>query len=149
MDKKRYSGISGQKKITMDINYNTPDWSNRVILVVEDTETSNLFFHHALRQTQAKLLYAESGTQAIELVLQDKDESIDLILMDINLPNKSGLEATLEIKQKRPALPIVIQTAYTNDYNDSDAYAAGCDDFILKPIRLTVLYNTIAKFLGK
>ncbi|MCF8373480.1 MAG: response regulator [Bacteroidales bacterium] len=133
----------------MNINYFTPDWSHKVILIVEDTETSNLFFHHALRQTQAELIYAESGTQAIELVLQDKDEIIDLILMDINLPHKSGLDATREIKQKRPDLPIVIQTAYTNDYNDTDAYGAGCDDFILKPIRLTVLYNTIAKFLGK
>lgn len=133
----------------MDINNNAPDWSNKLILIVEDTETSNLFFYHALRQTQAQLIYAETGTEAIELIAQDKDNRIDLILMDINLPTKNGLDATREIKQKRPNLPIVIQTAYTNDYNDTDAYGAGCDDFILKPIRLSVLYNTIAKFLGK
>ena len=127
----------------------TPDWSEKVILIVEDTETSNLFFHHALRQTHAELIYAETGTEAVELIMQDKDRVIDLILMDINLPKKNGLVATQEIKLKRPQLPIIIQTAYTNDYNDTDAFSAGCDDFILKPIRLTVLYNSISKFLGK
>ena len=126
---------------------NTPDWSDKVILIVEDTETSNLFFHHALRETKAKLMYAESGIEATAIVKNDQDRDISLVLMDINLPHMNGLDATKLIKGLRPDLPVVIQTAYSNDYDDTEAYEAGCDDFILKPIRLVVLYNTISKFL--
>ncbi len=126
---------------------NIPNWANKRILIVEDTETSNLFFLHAFKQTHAELIYAESGDEAIELITQDKDHIIDIILMDINIPVLNGLIATSEIKKMRPDLPIIIQTAYTNDYNDEDAFAAGCDAFIVKPIRLNVLYDSVARFL--
>ncbi|MEA3444939.1 MAG: response regulator, partial [Bacteroidota bacterium] len=120
-----------------DRDHVIPNWTDRRILIVEDTETSNLFFSHAFRQTGAELIWAESGDEAVELVSQDRDHVIDIVLMDINLPKLNGLLATSKIKQKRPNLPVIIQTAYTNVYDDEDAFAAGCDAFIVKPIRLS------------
>ena len=122
------------------------DWSDKLILIVEDIEANHMFIAAALKRTNAQLLWAKDGMQAVEMC---KDyESIDLVLMDIRLPKLDGYEATRQIKEFRPTLPIIAQTAYVMSNEKGKVLQAGCDDLITKPIRLNVLISTVAKYIN-
>ena len=74
---------------------------------------------------------------------------IDLVLMDIKMPVMDGLEATKKIKEANPDLPVIALTANAFDSDRYDAMAAGCDDFLSKPVSSENCLKTIAKFLDK
>ncbi|OIP00401.1 MAG: response regulator [Bacteroidetes bacterium CG2_30_33_31] len=124
---------------------NKYDWSDKLILIVEDIEANHMFIAAALKRTSAQLLWAKDGMEAVEMCREY--ESIDLVLMDIRLPKLDGYEATRQIKEFRPKLPIIAQTAYVMSNEKGKVLQAGCDDLITKPIRLNVLISTIAKYI--
>lgn len=122
-----------------------PDWSGKTILIAEDTETSIMFYMAALKKTKAKLLQANNGKETVEFV--KSGEKIDLILMDINMPEMDGLEAAEEIKKLKPNLPIIIQTAYVLNEERIRSFEAGCDGFIAKPVKIYQLIETIQSLI--
>lgn len=130
----------------MDLAEITYSWEGKTVLIVEDNETSNIYFEAALRKTKAKLIWAKNGKEAIDIV--NKTEHIDLILMDINMPIMDGIEATRIIKEIRPEIIIVVQTAFILSGEERLCHEAGCDEFITKPIRLKYLLDTIDHYLG-
>jgi CheY-like chemotaxis protein len=67
--------------------------------------------------------------------------------MDIRMPILNGLDATKQIKELRPDLPVIAQTAYAMDGDRESSLAAGCNDYISKPINLKVFIQLIAKYL--
>jgi CheY-like chemotaxis protein len=117
-----------------------------VILIVEDDETSFLFLEIVLRLEKLKMLHATSGPEAIEMCRNHPE--IGLVLMDIKLPEMSGLEATRKIKAFRPDLPVIAQTAHAFLSDRQEALDAGCNDFITKPIPKNELVKIVAKYLG-
>ena len=121
-------------------------WEGKTILIAEDNEPSNIYFEAALRKTKANLLWAKNGVDAVEIV-KDTD-SIDLILMDINMPKMDGIEATRIIKSLYPEIIIVVQTAFILSGEERMCQEAGCDEFITKPIRLKYLLDTINHYLA-
>jgi two-component system, cell cycle response regulator DivK len=122
-----------------------PDWSNYTLLIAEDEETNFVYLHTALSKTNINVLRAKNGREAVEIVRITP--SIDLILMDIKMPEMNGLEATKSIKSFRKDIPIIAQTAFAMDEDKRNCNAIGCDDFLAKPIRYKVLIEAIAKFL--
>lgn len=122
------------------------DWSDKLILIVEDIEANHMFIAAALKRTNAQLLWAKDGMQAVEMCKEY--ESINLVLMDIRLPKLDGYEATKQIKKFRPNLPIIAQTAYVMSNEKGKVLQAGCDDLITKPIRLNVLISTVSKYIS-
>ncbi len=121
-------------------------WEGKTILIVEDNETSNIYFEAALRKTKANLIWAKNGLDAVEIV--KKTEHLDLILMDINMPKMDGIEATRIIKETRPEIIIVVQTAFILSGEERMCQEAGCDEFITKPIRLKYLLDTVNRYLA-
>ncbi|MDX9883924.1 MAG: response regulator [Prolixibacteraceae bacterium] len=65
--------------------------------------------------------------------------------MDIKLPGMNGIEASFHIKEERPDIPIIIQTAYTLNNERQKAMDAGCDDYLTKPIEINFLLEKIEK----
>ena len=124
-----------------------PDWTGKKILIVEDVETNMLFFKAALARTGATLIWAADGFESISMCQGDPD--INLILMDLRMPNLDGFKATEAIKAFRPDLPIIAQTTYTEDVDTVRLYEAGCDDYLPKPIRLEDLLNSISKLINR
>jgi CheY-like chemotaxis protein len=122
------------------------DWGDKVILVVEDVDTNKIFFDAALRRTNAKILWAKDGQQAIDLFNENK---IDLVLMDLQLPVMDGYAATREIKKVNPEVPVIAQTAHVMSGEREKCMEAGCDDYLAKPIRLQILIETLSKFLNQ
>jgi len=121
------------------------DWSDKTILIVEDTEMNYLFLVEALKTTDVNILRAQNGTEAIAVFKENPE--IDLILMDINMPGIDGFETTKEIKKIRKDIPVIAQTAINIEDAKDKADEVGCDDFILKPIRLKLFLATLNKYL--
>ncbi len=125
----------------------TPDWSSFTILIVEDIESSIKFFEAAFKRTGANILIAYNGKQAIDTVKSNND--IDIILMDIHMPEMNGLKATAAIKAINPEISIIIQTAYVVDYSRDECIKAGCDMYLVKPVSLNSLFTSIDEFINK
>lgn len=121
------------------------DFSGKVIMIVEDEEISRFFFKKSLKKTNANLLFANDGINAIEMIKENPE--IDIVLMDIRLPRMNGIEATVEIKQINPEIPIIIQTAYAMDSALFEAEESGCDGFITKPIDTRLLLAILQEHL--
>lgn len=115
------------------------------ILIVEDEPVSEKFFDAALRKTNYKLLHAHSGAEAIDICKQNAD--IDIILMDIKMPEMNGYEATRRIREFNKNVIIIAQTAFCQTGERSKAIEAGCNDYLTKPISTSALLATLKKHL--
>lgn len=124
---------------------NNYDWSEKLVLIVEDVGHNYKFLMHAIKPTNANFLWAKNGKEAYEIC--KKDTKIDLILMDINMPIMNGYKAIRLIKNLNKNIPIITQTAYAFAGEREKSIAAGSDDYILKPIRANELLSTMAKYL--
>ena len=122
------------------------DLSGKTILVVEDVDTNYFYLSSLLRKLNCTVLRATNGQKAVEMGVNDA--SVDMILMDIELPLKNGYEATREIKALRPDLPIIAQTAFAMMGERERSEEAGCDDYMAKPIRKDQLIDMVLKYIG-
>lgn len=127
----------------MEISDN--QWQNITILIVEDDNSSSFFLNALLNKTGAKIINATDGESAIKAVKENPE--IDLVLMDIQLPNIDGLTATKEIKKLRGNLPVIAQTAHALDEDKQQCLKAGCNDYITKPIDKDQFYKILERFL--
>ncbi len=133
--------------INMEPQKENFDWSEKTVLIAEDVDDNYLFLKTFLRKTKIKVLWAKDGMEAIEKC--KNDENIDLVLMDIRMPFIDGYEATRKIKEFRPNLPIIAQTAYALNSDYQKVYDAGCDEYITKPILGKILFQKMSRFLEK
>jgi two-component system, cell cycle response regulator DivK len=122
-------------------------WGNKKILIAEDEETNYLFIEAILEDTKAQLLWAKNGVDALEIFNNQKD--IDLILMDIKMPDMDGITATRKIREISKSIPIIAQTAYAMSEDRAKCLSAGCDDYLTKPINHKQLVSIIEKYLLK
>jgi PAS domain S-box-containing protein len=123
-----------------------PVKSNLTILIVEDEEINWLYLNEILR-SKAKTIHALNAKMAIEYI--KKYPEIDLVLMDIKLPDINGLELTGIIKTINSKVKVIAQTAYALSGDREKAIAAGCSGYITKPIKRQELLNMIALYSGK
>jgi PAS domain S-box-containing protein len=121
-------------------------WEGKLFLIAEDDKFSYKFLEGFLKQTRAEVIRATDGREAVELCRNNKN--IDLVLMDIQMPEMNGLVATEEIKKFNPDIPIIAQTANAISEERQRCIQAGCDDFITKPVNITELYAKIHKWLS-
>ena len=117
------------------------------ILVVEDDEISYSLLSRTIQKISKEVLQAKTGVEAVEACRSNPD--IDLVLMDIKLPHMNGFEATLQIRQFNKDVIIIAQTAYGFSGDREKAIEAGCNDYIIKPINRTLLFELIQKHCNK
>lgn len=113
------------------------------ILIAEDNDSNYMLMTYILKK-HYEYIRACNGQEAIELVGKEKP---DLVFMDLKMPLLSGLEATRQIKETYPSLPIIALTANAFDTDKEEAIKAGCDDFLSKPVSSQKCLETIAKFI--
>lgn len=124
-----------------------PDLAGRLILIAEDVVVNYQFLKATLEKTGAEVFWAKNGKVAVEMAMNDP--APDLILMDLKMPEMNGYEATRMIKQRRPFIPIVAQTAYSLDGDRQKSIEAGCDEHLAKPIDTNELYAVLTLLLCK
>ena len=110
-------------------------------MIAEDGETSVFFIIVALKDVIQKVLQAKTGTEAVEICRENPD--IDLVMMDIQMPELDGYEATKQIRKFNKDIVIVAQTAYAFSGESEKAMEAGCDDYISKPIERDELVKMV------
>lgn len=115
------------------------------ILIVEDDLDNLEYLKRLMKMKGLDVVSASSGEEAVSIVQNDK--SINLVLMDILLPQMSGYEATLLIKEINPDLPVIAQTANAMHNDREKCLENGCDDYISKPINKDLLYRKIFNLL--
>ncbi len=130
-----------KKKPKSDFN-----WHDKVFLIAEDDTFSFKLLEGFLKKTNASVLHAEDGTKAVEICRSN--EKIDLILMDVQMPEMNGMEATKIIKGFRKELPIIAQTANAIAEERQRCFEAGFDDFVTKPINISELFVKIDQWLS-
>jgi CheY-like chemotaxis protein/anti-sigma regulatory factor (Ser/Thr protein kinase) len=115
------------------------------ILIVEDDETSEILISEIVKNLCSEIYKAHTGKESIEICRNKSD--IDLILMDIQVPDLNGYEATRQIRQFNKDVIILAQTAFGLSGDKAKAIAAGCDDYITKPINANELKKMIVKYI--
>lgn len=115
----------------------------RVILVAEDVESNFKLIKYFLSGSNAEVLHAFNGKEAVEKCLANKN--IDLVLMDIKMPVMDGYTAVKLIREKNIKIPIVAQTAYADDRDK--AIECGCSGFISKPFDKKGLFKVLQEFI--
>ena len=121
------------------------NWEGKVFLIAEDDKFSYKFLESFIKQTKADVMHAIDGKEAIDIC---RNNNIDLVLMDIQMPEMNGLQATEEIKKFNKSLPVIAQTANAITEEKQKCFEAGCDDFITKPVNITELFTKIDKWLS-
>ena len=121
------------------------NWEGKVLLVAEDEDFNYIFLEEILMDTKAKIIRAHDGQEALDIL--EANPNIDLILMDMQMPIMNGYDATRNIKKIKNEIPIIAQTAYHYGEAYEEIMAAGCDDFVSKPIDIDGLKDIIEKFL--
>jgi len=121
------------------------DWNGKCVLIVEDVNHNYKFIVHAIKSTNIEVLWAKNGKEAYDACKTDK--KIDLVLMDINMPIMNGYKSIRLIKNLAKNIPIITQTAYAFAGEKEKSFAAGSDDYILKPIHTSELLEVMNKHL--
>lgn len=123
------------------------DKSKPLILIVEDVESNYLYLNAVLSKLDVKVEWAKNGIEAVDFA--KGNPSTDVILMDLQMPEMNGYEATREIKKIYPDMVIIAQTAFAMSEDRAKALEAGCDDYLAKPIRSKDLLDTVNKYLNR
>ncbi len=118
------------------------------ILVAEDDAISQMVLEHNLLEDGANVVIVNNGNEAILRIMADGYDFYDLVLMDIQMPEMDGYEATRKILEIAPNLPVIGQTAHALDEEKVKCFAAGMIDHISKPIDPAVLTSTLLRCIA-
>jgi len=121
------------------------DWSSKKCLLVDDNKDVLIYLNRILLDTGVTIITARSGFEALDLVKSNPD--IDVVLLDMQMPEMNGIEATREIRKIRKNLPIIAQTAFIFEDDKDIILEAGCDACLIKPIRKDHLLTVMSSFV--
>ncbi len=118
------------------------------IAIAEDEKDNMYLITRMLRNLDVKILQFQTGKEIVDYFKEGEHLKIDLILMDIKMPDMDGITAAKIIREIRPGIPIIAQTAYTFHDEMDENHFSSFDDYLFKPIRPMLLINKIKKFLA-
>jgi CheY-like chemotaxis protein len=116
------------------------------ILIAEDDDVSQQLLSTMMSRYSREIFNVRSGVEAVEYCHQHPD--LDLILMDIQLPDVNGYESTRKIRKFNKTVIIIAQTAYGLSSDRDNAIEAGCNDYIAKPISKNELTGLVNKYFN-
>ena len=138
--------VSHEKPTTMADSIGTAAANPKTILIVEDNELNMKLFNDLLESHGYRVVQTRDGLSALDLARQHKP---DLILMDIQLPEVSGIEVTKWLKEddELKAIPVIAVTAFAMKGDEQKIREGGCEAYISKPISVLSFLQTIDKYL--
>jgi two-component system cell cycle response regulator DivK len=121
---------------------------SKTVLIVEDNELNMKLFNDLLETRGCKIVQTRSGVEAVELARLHRP---DIILMDIQLPEVSGLQVTQWLKddEELRSIPVIAVTAFAMKGDEEKMLQGGCEAYLSKPISVAKFFETIDHFLGK
>lgn len=116
------------------------------IVIAEDDEGSAKLLAAIFSKFNHDVIRVNNGLDAVDVCLKNSD--VDLVLMDIKMPELNGLDATRKIRQFNPDIIIIAQTAFAQIEDHNLAIEVGCNDYLTKPIRMDNLLKLIKKYFS-
>jgi PAS domain S-box-containing protein len=141
----RPAGSNKFKNRTPDQSFNPAGWSSKKCLLVDDNKDVLIYLSKILSDTGIIIEIARSGREAIDLIKRNPD--IDIVLLDMQMPEMDGIEVTREIRKIRKDLPIIAQSAFIFEDDKDIILEAGCDACLIKPIRREHLISVLSGFI--
>jgi CheY-like chemotaxis protein len=129
----------------MENNSVSYNWKGKTILVVEDEHSNFYLAQIFLSKGGATIVRAMNGEEAVEYCR--KNPELDMVLMDIKMPEMNGYDATIIIKKERPRIPVIALTAFALDGDREKSLMAGCDDYMAKPIDQAKLLDLVDLYI--
>lgn len=114
------------------------------LLIAEDSHSNFELLEASVGRSFRKVLHARNGLEAVEFCNTEK--GIEIVLMDISMPEMNGYDATRIIRSARPDLPVIALTAYINDETEVMLRQSGFNAFLMKPFQLSELMALIIKY---
>jgi PAS domain S-box-containing protein len=139
-----YKPVSGTVAKPKETKINTVSNGSKTVLVAEDEYYNFVLIREILKRSNITLLHAENGKEAIKF--SQLHPEIDMILMDIKMPEMDGISAFKEIRRFRPNVPVIAQTAYALEDEKVQFMQDGFDDYISKPINKKELLDKLEKY---
>ncbi len=128
-----------------DKNSKSADLPNQTVLLVEDDFKQAQLIKAQLEKYNLQVVYAKNGVDAIQQIMHNN--SLSMILMDINMPVLNGLETAREIRKNNIHIPIVAITGFSTEYTQHDAIQLGFNDYFVKPLTTTGISRIIHKYI--
>lgn len=122
------------------------DWKDKTVLIVDDEEFNLILLTELLLESKINVICVNNGEKAISEF--KKNQIIDLILMDLQMPIIDGYKASSEIKAINPDVKIIAQTASLFSEVSTEVSISGCDDILIKPISYMDLIEIMSKYLN-
>jgi signal transduction histidine kinase/ActR/RegA family two-component response regulator len=141
-----YEQIAEEETIKKNIDFNINYLKDLTLLVAEDDEINYLYIKEIFRGSGADVLRAVNGKEAVEMCRSN--DKIGILLIDIKMPIMNGYEAIKQIRELRPSLPIIAQTAFALSNEMLKAFNAGSNDYISKPFKKEQLLALVTKQLS-
>ena len=123
-----------------------PNFSEKQILIAEDDVVNYKLLESFLSNTNAIIFWAKNGVEAIDISIK---QQLDIVLMDIRMPEMDGIAASKLIRKYYPDLPIIAQTAYTSDEDIDKIMKSTINEYMSKPINGAKLFDVLKKYLNK
>ena len=133
-------------KVENQIQKTEFNWQAYTILIADDDEMSNSFLKQVLKKSKAKIITAIDGKDAMEKFMSNT--SIDLVLLDIQMPKINGYELMKRFKEMRPEVKIIAQTAFAMSEDRETSLRHGADDYISKPINVNEMFRKIDDYFS-
>ncbi|MFZ2340990.1 MAG: response regulator [Bacteroidales bacterium] len=130
----------------MSLNFSSLELTDKTIVIVEDDVPSIRYYETLLQSSGAEVIKFRTGRDFIDF-LNNKDIKIDLVIMDFLIPLVNGIDCTRMFRKTRKNVPVLMITAYSSEQSKSEAFIAGCTEYILKPVYPEKVYALLEKYL--
>jgi DNA-binding response OmpR family regulator len=130
----------------MTLNISNLELTGKNILIVEDDIPSIKYYETLLKNTGAEVMIFHTGKEFVDHIAMS-DKTIDLVIMDFLVPLINGIDCIRILRKDRKSVPVIMITAYSSEQAKTDAYIAGCSEYVLKPTYPDKIFSLLAKYL--
>ena len=130
----------------MALNISNLELEGKNIVIIEDDIPSIKYYETLLKNSGANIIIFRNGKEFVDYINQG-DHVIDLIFMDFLIPLINGIECIRIFRRERKGTPIIMITAYSSEQAKTEAYIAGCNEYLLKPIYPEKIFFLVEKYL--
>jgi DNA-binding response OmpR family regulator len=130
----------------MSLSFNYLDLQDKNIIIVEDDIPSVKYYETLLKSSGAGVKIFNNGKAFIDY-FSTTDDKIDIVLIDFLIPLVNGIECIRIFRKEKKNVPVLMLTAYISEQTKNEAYIAGCNEYILKPVFPEKIFSLLEKYL--
>ena len=130
------------------MNISNLELTGKNIIIVEDDQPSIRYYETLLKNSGADVIVFHTGKEFVDY-LADQNRKIDLVFMDFLVPLINGIECIRILRKDRKGPPVIMITAYSSEQAKTEAYIAGCNEYILKPVYPEKIFFLLEKYLKR